>query len=160
MTKSHFDVGFGGFDLSGDKKAHDARTFAIIPVQALTDGRISHLEFRILAGYCSYMDQNKITFVGQKRIAADIGVDQSTVSRCVRKMRRLGFMGKAPRPARKYGGAQTHGIFLQPIKSRVKRDEAIEAAMAAQGAKGEAPPVSVSGLHTISKPKDGGHETS
>lgn len=123
---------------------HDQRTFAMVSIRALFDDRLTDKQFRVLCAYWSYANKRRITFVGQTRIAANLGIDQTTVSSAVRRLRQLGYMGKAKRPPHKFGGAQTHGLFFVPVPPQQQQDE-VEAMLASQGAEGTAPPLPVAG---------------
>lgn len=123
----------------------DERDFLITSTRALYDGEVTDLHFRVLCAYWSYTNKKRVTFVGQTRIARELGVSQVTVSNAVRRLRRLGYMGKAKRPPNKYGSAQTHGMFLKPVPQRQQEAE-VEAMLASEGADGNAPPVPIDGF--------------
>jgi hypothetical protein len=127
------------------KKALDERVVALTPVMAICDARLTHAMFRVLAAYCMYRDKSGRTWVSQARICRDTGMPPKTVSWAVRGLRDLGYMCKAPRPRNKYGKAQTHAIFMRPVDQR-HRDDEMAAMIAAVGAAGDAPPVSVRGV--------------
>lgn len=73
-------------------KAKDLRAFAVVPIRALKDPRITPSTFLVLAAFCSYADQMGRTFVSQARIGQDIGIGRRAVSYHAVKLRKLGYL--------------------------------------------------------------------
>ena len=73
-------------------KAKDLRAFAVVPIRALKDARITPKTLRVLVAFCSYADHMGRTFVSQTRIGQDIGLSQSGVSWHVVRLRKFGYM--------------------------------------------------------------------
>ena len=73
-------------------KAKDLRAFAVVPIRAIKDARMTPKTLRVLIAYCSYCDHMGRTFVSQERVGQDIGSSRSAVSNHVRKLRDYGYM--------------------------------------------------------------------
>ena len=73
-------------------KAKDLRAFAVIPIRAIKDPRISPATLRVLVAFCSYADAMGRTFVSQARIGQDIGLGSTGVSYHAVKLRKLGYL--------------------------------------------------------------------
>jgi predicted XRE-type DNA-binding protein len=72
--------------------AEDARKFAVVPLKALQDNRLSAQARLVLAMVCSYCNRAGITTVSQARVASDLGVDQSRVSRAIKSLAARGYV--------------------------------------------------------------------
>lgn len=70
----------------------DQRIFAVVPVKAVCDKRLHNLAIRILLCACSYANKAGITWVGQRRIAQDLGIHQSQISRELAKLKEYGYV--------------------------------------------------------------------
>tara|TARA_R110000787_G_C13178266_1_gene421526 strand:+ start:42 stop:464 length:423 start_codon:yes stop_codon:yes gene_type:complete len=122
----------------------DHRAFARVPCAAITDPAVNPMTLKVLSGYCMFTSKKgNITFVGQLRIAAEVGVGQSTVSRHVNRLYGLGYLAKARRPPGKWGTAQTHRVFWYPVKNKKQRELEIEDALDADKQDADAPPVPI-----------------
>ena len=73
-------------------KAKDLRAWAVVPIRAIKDPRITPATLRVLVAYCSYADAMGRTFVSQPRIGQDIGMGKSGVSYHAVKLRKLGYI--------------------------------------------------------------------
>ena len=72
--------------------APDRRKFAVVPIKAITDKRLHNLAIRILVCACSYANKAGITWVGQNKIASDLQIHQSQVSRELKKLKEYGYV--------------------------------------------------------------------
>jgi hypothetical protein len=135
----------------GPMKLIDERTFAIVPARAICDRAMTNSMFRVLCGYCLYASAKGVTMVGQRRVAREIGVSQPTVSRNLAKILKLGYMKRGKRPRHKYGTAQTHIIIRTDPKGPMNVDDEIDAAIAADNHRDDAPPVPIGGFDTSSR---------
>jgi hypothetical protein len=102
-------------------KAKDLRAFAIVPIRALKDPRITPATFRVLAAFCSYADHMGRTFVSQTRIGQDVGLSQSGVSWHVVRLRKFGYMTHC-KPFYKDQKSTSNRIVYDP---QVKLEETI-----------------------------------
>jgi len=73
-------------------KAKDLRAWAIVPIRAIKDPRMTPATLRVLVAYCSYADAMGRTFVSQPRIGQDIGMGKTGVSYHAVKLRKLGYI--------------------------------------------------------------------
>ena len=73
-------------------RAKDLRAFAIVPIRAIKDPRITPKTLRVLIAFCSYCDSIGRTFVSNERIGQDIGSKRTAVGYHVRKLRDYGYM--------------------------------------------------------------------
>lgn len=72
--------------------APDQRKVAVLPIRALTDGKMTDGAFRALALLCSYCNRAGITWVSQTRLAKDMGVTQQAISKHFKQLRELGYI--------------------------------------------------------------------
>jgi hypothetical protein len=70
----------------------DGRKFAVIPFKACADPRLRNAALRVLAVLCSYANRAGLTYVGQHRIASDLGMHQSAVAREITVLKRCGYI--------------------------------------------------------------------
>ena len=73
-------------------RAKDLRAFAIVPIRAIKDPRITPKTLRVLIAFCIYCDSIGRTFVSNERIGQDIGSKRTAVGYHVRKLRDYGYM--------------------------------------------------------------------
>jgi DNA-binding transcriptional ArsR family regulator len=73
-------------------KAKDLRAFAVVPIRALKDARITPKMLRVLVAFCSYADHMGRTFVSMERVGQDIGSSRTAVSNHVSKLKKLGYI--------------------------------------------------------------------
>lgn len=73
-------------------KAKDLRAFAVVPIRAIKDPRITPSTLRVLVAFCSYADTMGRTFVSLARIGQDIGLGKTGVSYHSVKLRKLGYL--------------------------------------------------------------------
>jgi len=102
-------------------KAKDLRAFAIVPIRALKDPRITPSTFRVLAAFCSYADHMGRTFVSQARVGQDVGIGKTGVAYHVTKLRKAGYMVYA-KPFYRSQRSTSNRIVYDP---HVKMEETI-----------------------------------
>jgi len=73
-------------------KPKDLRAFAVVPIRALKDPRVTPATFQVLAGFCSYADHMGRTFVSMARVGQDVGLGKTGVAYHVTKLRKAGYM--------------------------------------------------------------------
>jgi DNA-binding transcriptional ArsR family regulator len=118
-TSKPFDVGNVTFDVQVPKFKTDAptpvdlRTFAMVPVWAIVDPNLGHAAFRVLAAMCLFANKRtRITFVGQERLARELGVTQPSISLQIKKLREAGYIRYGRRPSSAYNQA-----YVIPLKA-------------------------------------------
>ena len=109
-------------------KAKDLRAFAVVPIRALKDARITPSTFLVLAAFCSYADQMGRTFVSHLRIGQDIGITKSGVAYHVRKLRKAGYIVYC-KPFYKNQKSTSNRIVFDP---KVKHEETIRSRLSAK----------------------------
>lgn len=106
--------------------APDRRKFAVVPIKAIGDKRLHNLAIRILVCACSYANKAGITWVGQRKIAEDLQIHQSQVSRELAKLKELGYVDLM---AKGFRGAKGDTIRII-YDSEIEASEAIAIASA------------------------------
>ena len=111
----------------------DLRAFAVVPIRAIKDPRLTPKTFRVLVAFCSYADRTGRTFVGVDRIGADVGITGSGVSHHVKKIYNLGYMVDAKRisrqiPTKTRRIVYKHKISEDTIRSRLSSEHLMDLA--------------------------------
>jgi biotin operon repressor len=78
--------------------ADDKRTFAVVPLAALKDDRLTPGTKAVLAMVCAYCNRAGVTHVSQKRISQDMHTSQSSINRSMQALKKYGYIeqiGKA-----------------------------------------------------------------
>jgi len=78
--------------------AEDKRTFAVVPLAALKDDRLTPGTKAVLAMVCAYCNRAGVTHVSQKRISQDMHTSQSSINRSMQALKKYGYIeqiGKA-----------------------------------------------------------------
>jgi hypothetical protein len=70
----------------------DQRKYAVVPFAALSDKRLHHLSIRVLGLICSYANRAGITWVGQTRIGAHLGISKQAVNKAVSELKKAGYL--------------------------------------------------------------------
>jgi DNA-binding transcriptional regulator YhcF (GntR family) len=70
----------------------DQRKVAVLPIRAITDKRLSHGAFHVLAAICSYCNRAGITWVSQVRLAKDLEITQQAVAKQCKQLRDCGYL--------------------------------------------------------------------
>jgi len=84
------------------KNYKDKRLLIVMPFDAWQDKRLSHLQIRVLMGFCSYTkrtgqvfndnNDSAMTYVSQKRISEEMGISRQTINKSVKKLRECGYI--------------------------------------------------------------------
>lgn len=109
-------------------KTKDLRAFAVVPIRAIKDARITPKTLRVLIAFCSYCDHMGRTFVSQERIGQDIGSSRSAVSNHVKKLRDFGYMVYA-KPLWRGQRSTSNRIVYDP---QVKLEETIRSRLSSK----------------------------
>lgn len=72
--------------------APDQRKLAVIPIRAATDRSLTEGMMRTLLLVASYCNRAGITWVGQARLAQDLGVSRQAITRQVGKLVKAGYL--------------------------------------------------------------------
>lgn len=70
----------------------DRRQIAVLPLRAIQDKDLNHAAVRVLALVCSYANRAGITWVGQARLASDIGVSFRAISRQINILKKKKYI--------------------------------------------------------------------
>jgi len=98
----------------------DQRKIAMMPLKALRDRELSDASIRVLGVLCSYCNRAGITWVGQAKLASDLGVSRQAVTKQIVKLRAAGYVEIVKQG---FKGARNNTI-------RVVFDESIDTATA------------------------------
>lgn len=70
----------------------DQRKVAVLPIRAISDKALTDGMFRTLAILCSYCNRAGLTWVGQIRLAKDMGVSQQAIGKQLLKLQKAGYV--------------------------------------------------------------------
>jgi DNA-binding transcriptional ArsR family regulator len=70
----------------------DQRTYAVVPLRALRDKRLTSGDIRVLGIMASYANRAGLTWVGQKRMGQDLEVSQQAISKHIRRLTNMGYI--------------------------------------------------------------------
>lgn len=70
----------------------DQRKFAVVPLAALKDYRLSNQAKVVFAVVSSYANRAGITYVSQQHVADDLQIDQSQVSKAMVNLKKYGYV--------------------------------------------------------------------
>lgn len=82
----------GGFKIVRKEQSPDARTFAIIPIRAATDRKLTLSQLRVLMVICSYSNKAGFCWTGQRRMAKDLNMSQQAISQQFKKLKANGYV--------------------------------------------------------------------
>jgi DNA-binding MarR family transcriptional regulator len=74
------------------EQAPDARQFAIFPIRAARDKRLTAAQQRVLMVICSYANKGGFCWTGQARMARDLNISQQAFSVHFRKLKAMGYV--------------------------------------------------------------------
>ena len=78
------------------KKNEDLRNYSVLPFEAARDTRLhGTAALSVLCVLCNYTDQLGVTWVSQGRIAKDMGISRTAVTRQIKKLIEFGYLEKA-----------------------------------------------------------------
>ena len=109
-------------------KAKDLRMFAVVPIRAIRDPRLTPRNFQVLVAFCSYADHMGRTFVSQARVGEDLGLHGRTICTHVKKLRELGYITYA-KPLWRGQRSTSNRIVFDP---QVKNEETIRSRLSAK----------------------------
>ena len=81
-------------------KPQDRRQIAIVPLRAVMDKSLSLGALRVLCMVCAYANRSGITWVGQERLAKDLGVSRRTITAQMTKLRAKNYVDRLTKGAR------------------------------------------------------------
>lgn len=81
-------------------KPQDRRQIAIVPLRAVMDKSLSLGALRVLCMVCAYANRSGITWVGQERLAKDLGVNRRTVTAQMTQLRQKNYIERLTKGAR------------------------------------------------------------
>ena len=81
-------------------QAPDKRQIAVVPLRAIMDKSLSLGALRVLCMVCSYANRSGITWVGQERLAKDLGVNRRTVTAQMTQLRKKNYIERLTKGAR------------------------------------------------------------
>lgn len=70
----------------------DQRSFAVVPLRALRDKRLTSGDIRVLGIMASYANRAGLTWVGQKRMGEDLQVSQQAISKHLKRLTEMGYI--------------------------------------------------------------------
>ena len=77
------------------KKNEDLRNYSVLPFDAARDTRLhGTAALSVLCVLCTYTDQLGVTWVSQGRIARDMGISRTAVTRQIKKLIEFGYLEK------------------------------------------------------------------
>lgn len=81
-------------------QAPDKRQIAVVPLRAIMDKSLSLGALRVLCMVCSYANRSGITWVGQDRLAKDLGINRRTVTAQMTQLRQKNYIERLTKGAR------------------------------------------------------------
>ena len=81
-------------------QAPDKRQIAVVPLRAIMDKSLSLGALRVLCMVCSYANRSGITWVGQDRLAKDLGVNRRTVTAQMTQLRQKNYIERLTKGAK------------------------------------------------------------
>lgn len=95
----------------------DQRTYAVVPLRALRDKRLTSGDIRVLGIMASYANRAGLTWVGQKRMGEDLQVSQQAISKHVKRLTELGYLEMVSNAFRGEKAVTRRIIFDDTIKA-------------------------------------------
>lgn len=81
-------------------QAPDKRQIAVVPLRAIMDKSLSLGALRVLCMVCAYANRSGITWVGQERLAKDLGVNRRTVTAQMTQLRQKNYIERLTKGAK------------------------------------------------------------
>lgn len=94
-------------------KPPDRRQIAVIPLKAIMDKSLSLGALRVLCMVCAYANRSGITWVGQQRLAQDLGVSRRTITAQMTKLRNKGYVDRLRK-----GAKESHTSTMRVVYDR------------------------------------------
>jgi DNA-binding transcriptional ArsR family regulator len=95
----------------------DQRTYAVVPLRALRDKRLTSGDIRVLGIMASYANRAGLTWVGQRRMGEDLQVSQQAISKHVKRLTELGYLEMVSNAFRGEKAVTRRIIFDDTIKA-------------------------------------------
>lgn len=74
------------------EQAPDLRQFAVLPIRAITDRKLTEMQLRTLLMFCAYSNRGGLTWVGLKRIADHFGNSLNATAQHTRALIAKGYI--------------------------------------------------------------------
>lgn len=100
------------------EKKPDARQFAVIPLRAIHDKRLTRGDYVNLMALCSYCSPNGFTFVAWSTIALFRGCSSPNICRGMKKLERLGYYEQVKKGYTGLRGALKRVIYDDTLTSQ------------------------------------------
>lgn len=81
-------------------QAPDKRQIAVVPLRAIMDKSLSLGALRVLCMVCAYANRSGITWVGQERLAKDLGVNRRTITAQMTQLRKKNYVERLTKGAK------------------------------------------------------------
>jgi len=94
-------------------KPPDRRQIAVVPLRAIMDKSLSLGALRVLCMVCAYANRSGITWVGQQRLAQDLGVSRRTITAQMTKLRTKGYVDRLRK-----GAKESHTSTMRIVYDR------------------------------------------
>ena len=92
----------------------DGRRFSVIPIRAVGLVKRQH-DWRTLAALCSYTSPLGVAYPNQQTLARDAGLEQSHISKALRRLHALGLIRFLVPKGKKRPGAFRRGLRYQVL---------------------------------------------
>jgi len=89
----------------------DKRKFSVVPLAMLRDRTLTPTAKVIMCVFCSYCNKAGITHVSQAKVASDLQIDQSRVSRAMANLKRKGYIEYLGKPCSGIKGRTLRVIY-------------------------------------------------
>jgi len=93
----------------------DQRQIAVMPLRALKDRSLDNAAIRVLGLLCSYCNRAGITWVGQDRLAQDLGVTRPAITRQLISLRKSNYIKTIVQGGKNSHTSTTRVIFNADI---------------------------------------------
>jgi hypothetical protein len=94
-------------------KPPDRRQIAVVPLRAIMDKSLSLGALRVLCMVCAYANRSGITWVGQQRLAQDLGVNRRTITAQMTQLRNKGYVDRLRK-----GAKESHTSTMRIVYDR------------------------------------------
>ena len=94
------------------------RMYAVVPIRALEDRRLSDGAVRTLAKVCSWANKAGITWVTQQRIAEESGIRRQAVNKHVKQLKDHGYIEVIRRGFKGYSGDTIRVVYDPTISTQ------------------------------------------
>ena len=99
------------------KKNEDLRNYSVLPFDAAIDRRLhGTAALSVLCVLCTYTDQLGVTWVSQARIAKDMGISRTAVTRQIKKLIEFGYIERAKKLSKHQKSNSLRVVFKRAPK--------------------------------------------